>query len=371
MLVLAAGLAAAPTAGASDRESFVERVIGDTLDSPVSMAFAPDGRLFVCEQGGRLRVIERGRLLAKPFATLPVYALAEQGLLGVAFDPAFAINHRLYVAYTYGSPARHQRLSRLTAAGNTAVRGSETVLFEMDQNLGQVHVGGAVKFGPDGMLYLGTGDNNEETRAQSLRSTFGKILRLRPDGGIPADNPFYTIAIGNYRAIWARGLRNAFAFDFDRRTRRMFINDVGGSRFEEINYGAAGGNYGWPVFEGPSDALEYRAPVHAYDHDHGCAISGGAFYEASKPSFSSEWLGRYFFAEYCRSEIRWIDPAAPDSSRVFLKTRVAGPVDLRVGPDGDLYYLARGTTAITGGDHTSKGLVVRVSPAGGAGAANK
>jgi len=331
------------------------------------MAFAPDGRIFVCEQGGTLRVIRNGRLLPKPFATLPVYALAEQGLLGVAFDPAFARNHFVYVTYTYGSPVRHQRLTRLTAAGDVAASNSETVLLELDQNIGQVHVGGALKFGPDGMLYLGTGDDDEGSYSQSLRSTFGKILRLKPDGSIPADNPFYAIAVGNYRAIWARGLRNVFGFDFDGRTKRFFVNDVGGDRFEEINEGAAGANYGWPAVEGPSDVAEYHAPIHAYDHGHGCAITGGAFYETPRPSYSREWLGRYFFAEYCRSEIRWIDPAAPDTSHTFLVTRVPGPVDLRVGPDGDLYYLARGGTVITGGAHSMlKGFVVRVSPAGAA-----
>jgi glucose/arabinose dehydrogenase len=359
---------ASPTHGAriADRmrAGFAETVIADSIDSPVSMAIAPDGRVFVCEQGGRLRVIQNDAMLARPFVTLPVSVGAEEGLLAVAFDPHFEKNHWIYLCYTAATPTRHNRIERYTATGDTARAGSATAIFDLDDNVDHVHVGGALRFGRDGKLYAGTGENGVGERSQSLRSTHGKLLRINPDGSIPADDPFYSIASGRHRAIWARGLRNAFALDVQPGTGRIFIDDVGGDRFEEVNEGVAGANYGWPMAEGPSDSPRLRAPIHSYGHDAGCAITGGAFYyvpPGARSSFPHEWSGRYFYAEFCRSEIRWIDPAAPARYAVFGTTLVAGPVDLRVGPDGSLYYLARGNSNPVGGEGTSRGIVVRVS----------
>jgi len=346
---------------------FVETVIADSLNSPVSMAFAPDGRVFVCEQGGRLRVIKHDSLLARSFVTVPASVGAEEGLLGVAFDPGFKRSHRVYVCYTVASPTRHNRIARYTAAGDTARAGSAVTIFELDDNLDHVHVGGALRFGLDGKLYAGTGENGDGALSQSLRSTHGKLLRINPDGSIPSDNPFFETASGRYRAIWARGLRNAFALDVQPGTGRIFINDVGGDAYEEVDEGLPGANYGWPMFEGPGSNPRFRSPIHGYDRGDGCAITGGTFYHPSKPSnarFPREWWGGYFYAEYCRDEIRWIDPVSPSKYTVFGTTLAPGPVDLRVGPDGHLYYLARGNSDPVGGDNTSRGMVVRVSFAG-------
>ena len=364
--LLGLAFASGSPARAAIREGFSEAVLADSLNSPVSMAIAPDGRVFVCEQGGRLRVVKNGRLLAKPFLVVPAYVNLEEGLLGVAFDPAFAWNRRVYLLYTYGSPARHNVVIRCEASGDTAEAKSIRTIFELDPHLQHQHVGGGIHFGRDGMLYIGTGDNDHGEWSQSLHNSFGKILRIRSDGRLPSDNPFYKIATGRNRAIWARGLRNAFSFDIDGRTGRMFINDVGGSEVEEVNDGVAGANYGWPVFEGPGHGEGFRSPVHHYGHDQGCAITGGVFYSPRDAMFPPEWRGRYFFAEYCKNEIRWLDPAAPDSAEVFGVTRVPGPVDLRVGPDGALYYLVRGNSNPVGGDDTSRGMVVRVAWDGGA-----
>jgi glucose/arabinose dehydrogenase len=342
---------------------FVETVLADSIDSPVSMAVAPDGRVFVCEQGGRLRVIRGHALLARPFVTLPVAVGAEEGLLGVAFDPGFASNRRLYLCYTAATPTRHNRIERWIASGDTARPGSAAAIFDCDDNTDHVHVGGALRFGRDGKLYAGTGENGVGEFSQSLRSTHGKILRIDPDGRIPADNPFASIAEGRHRAIWARGLRNAFAIDVEPKSGRIFVNDVGGDAFEEVNEVVAGANYGWPMTEGPTASPRVRAPIHSYGHDQGCAITGGAFYSppaGASSAFPPEWRGRYFFEEYCRNEIRWIDPASPAHATVFGTTLVPGPVDLRVGPDGSLYYLARGNSDPVGGEHTSRGVVVRV-----------
>jgi glucose/arabinose dehydrogenase len=341
---------------------FRETVITAGLDSPVSMAIAPDGRVFVCEQAGRLRVIRKGVLLPRPFATVATHARLEEGLLGVALDPGFAHNGRLYVLYTALTPERHNRVVRYTASGDTAAAGSARPIFELDDHTGSLHVGGALHFGRDRMLYIGTGDNDDAPRAQSLRSSFGKLLRIRADGSIPPDNPFYRVALGDRRAIWARGLRNAFSMDVDGLSGRMFVNDVGGNDWEEVDEMVAGGNYGWPVFEGPGAQEGFRFPVHSYGHDLGCAITGGAFYSPARAPFGREWIGRYFYAEFCRSEIRWLDPMTPARAHLFRHVEVPGPVDLRVGPDGALYYLARGNTVPTGGEHVPGGALVRITP---------
>ena len=142
---------------------------------------------------------------------------------------------------------------------------------------------------------------------------------------------------------------------------------MGGDAYEEVDEGEAGANYGWPMVEGPGEQPRLRSPIHSYGHDAGCAITGGAFYGPSNPSsarFPREWWGRYFYEEYCRNEIRWIDPASPARYAVFGTTLVPGPVDLCVGPDGCLYYLARGNSDPVGGSDTSRGAVVRVSFAG-------
>lgn len=360
---LGAAPAGRPVGGRAIAPGFVETLVTDSLDSPVSMAIAPDGRVFVCEQGGALRVVRGGRLLARPFWTAPTRAFMEEGLLGVVFDPHFARNGFVYVCYTALEPVRHQRVSRLVAAGDRAAPGSETAIADLDENTGYLHVGGGLRFGRDGMLYVGTGENGDGALSQSLRSTFGKLLRFHPDGSIPADNPFAGRTSGRHRAIWAMGLRNAFTFDVQPGTGRIFVNDVGDTTWEEVNEAVAGANYGWPAFEGPAGTANYRRPVHAYRHDRGCAITGGAFYGPARPAFPREWVGRYFYAEYCRNEIRWIAPDSPAEAHVFGTTGVPGPVDLRVGPDGCLWVLARGNSSPSGGPHSSSGSILRIAPA--------
>src|SRR5207247_421716 len=158
------------------------------LSRPTAMEFAPDGRLFVAQQGGQLRVIKDGQLLATPFVNLNVDSSGERGLLGVAFDPNFATNNFIYVYYTVpGSPA-HNRVSRFTANGDTAVAGSEFILLNLN-NLSAAtnHNGGAIHFGPDGKLYIAVGENANPSNAQTLSNLLGKVLRINSDGSIPND----------------------------------------------------------------------------------------------------------------------------------------------------------------------------------------
>jgi glucose/arabinose dehydrogenase len=326
------------------------------------MEFAPDGRLFVTQQGGQLRVILPGSAspLANPFLTVPTSANGERGLLSVAFDPNFSANGFLYVYYTAATPATHNRISRFIAAdadadpavyrpGNTAVPGSELVLMDLDNLSGATnHNGGAMHFGPDGKLYIAVGENANPPNSQTLSNRLGKVLRINPDGSIPTDNPFYAQAAGVNRAIWALGLRNPYTFTFEAGTGRMFINDVGQNAFEEIDEGVAGSNYGWPITEGyrTTETLPtigtYRDPVLAYGRTVGQTITGGAFYHPPVVNFPPQYVGKYFFADYSANWIRYIDPSTNRPPINNFASGAAAPVDLEVGPDGAMYYLSIG-----------------------------
>jgi glucose/arabinose dehydrogenase len=326
-------------------EGFTERQVASGLTRATAMAFAPDGRLFVCQQSGQLRVIKNGSLLPTPFLTVSVDATGERGLLGVAFDPDFANNGFVYVYYTVSTSPRHNRVSRFKADGDVATPNSETLIFRLDDLSGAtIHNGGAMHFGPDGKLYVAVGENARGESAQSLDNLFGKILRINADGSIPSDNPFFNTATGDRRAIYALGLRNPFTFGFQPGTSRLFINDVGEADWEEINEGVAGANYGWPQAEGPTTNPDFRSPVFAYEHGTGaitgCAITGGAFYNPTASQFPAPYVGKYFFADFCSGWIRTLDPA--NNTTGDFASGVPLPVDLKVGPEGSLYYLARG-----------------------------
>ncbi len=345
-IVLTSLMWVSPVAAATVPSGFTASVFVSGLSNPTAMAFAPDGRLFVTQQGGALRVIKSGSLLATPFLTVTVSSSGERGLLGVAFDPDFATNDFVYVYYTATSPSIHNRISRFTANGDVAVAGSEVVILELT-NLSSAtnHNGGAIHFGPDGKLFVGVGENANSANSQSLSNLLGKMLRLNPDGSIPTDNPYYATANGTNRSIWATGLRNPFTFGFQPGTGRLFINDVGQNTWEEINDGVAGANYGWPNSEGNTTTPGETAPVYYYGHGSGplvgCAITGGAFYNPAVVQFPTAYLGSYFFADYCGGWINRIDPANGFAVSTFA-SGISSPVDLQVGPDGALYYLARG-----------------------------
>jgi glucose/arabinose dehydrogenase len=327
---------------------FSEVLVAGGLTSPTAMQLAPDGRIFVCEQAGRLRVIKNGQLLPTPFLTVTVSAIGERGLLGVAFDPNFAVNQFVYVYYTATSPTIHNRVSRFTANGDVAVAGSETMLLDLETLTATNHNGGALAFGADGKLYVAVGENAVGSNAQSLNNRLGKMLRVNPDGSIPTDNPFYTTATGVNRAIWALGLRNPFTFAFNATGSRLFINDVGQGSWEEVNDGARGANYGWPDTEGATTDPRFESPIYTYGRGGGvCAITGGAFYTPSTVKFPAGYVNDYFFADYCAGWIRKIEPAG-GTAFVTFATGIPSPVDLKVSDDGALYYLARGSGGSTG-----------------------
>ena len=344
-LLLAASGARAATVPAG----FTDALVASGLSNPTAMALAPDGRIFVCEQGGTLRVIKNGALLAAPFLTVTVDSNGERGLLGVAFDPNFVSNQLIYVYYTATTPTIHNRISRFIAAGDVAMAGSETIVMDLPSlSTATNHNGGAIHFGPDGTLFVAVGDNANGANAQTLNTRLGKILRITSTGGIPADNPFFNQATGDNRSIWALGVRNPFTFSFQSGASRMFINDVGENTWEEINDGIAGSNYGWPTCEGfcnpPNPS--FRDPIFAYMNDTStCAITGGTFYNPQVNQFPSNFVGNYFFADFCGGWIRRLDPANGNAVTDFA-TGISLPVDLHVSADGFLYYLARGSGSV-------------------------
>jgi len=330
--------------------NFIDSILVDGLSEPTAMALAPDGRWFVAQQGGDLRVVKDGELLETPFVSLSVDSENERGLIGVALDPDFETNQYVYVHYTTASDPKHNRVSRFTADGDVAA-GAETILLDIDDlGANTNHNGGALHFGPDGKLYVGVGDAAfDPANAQDRTNLFGSILRINADGSVPSDNPFYGELSGQNRAIWAYGLRNPFTFAFQPGTELMYINDVGAGQWEEINEGQAGGNYGWPDTEGETNDPDFVSPVYAYPHRGGditgCSIAGAAFYNPEAAQFPAEYVGDYFFGDYCDGWIKTYDVAS-DTVNDFADTLGFGVVDIRVDPDGSLYYLKRSDGAI-------------------------
>ncbi|HEX8528473.1 MAG TPA: PQQ-dependent sugar dehydrogenase, partial [Cytophagales bacterium] len=323
---------------------FVESRLATGID-PTSLEVAPDGRLFVTEKNGRIRIIKNGVMLSTPFLSLSVDNFNERGLQNIILDPNFASNGYVYVLYMPAG-SNQNRVSRFKASGDVAVAGSEFVLLNLGTSLGTIHNGGGMYF-LDGKLFITTGDGGNYNLPQSNSSLLGKILRINPDGTIPADNPFYNSTTGVYRAIYARGMRNPFKASVQRGTNRVFINDVGTQTWEEINEPVAGKNYGYPMLEGFRTAGQYapgnyQDPFFAYNHTEGCAITGGAFYNPPTGQFPASYVGKYFYADYCAGYIRTIDLAT--KAKGTFATSVNRPVDIKVGPDGSMYYLVRGST---------------------------
>lgn len=333
--------------------------VGFGLTNPTEMEIAPDGRIFIAQEEGTIRVIKNDALLSTPVATLTgVDDYTERGLLGLTLDPNFSANHFLYVYYTAGTnglTTSRNRISRLTLNGDVAVPGSEIVLFELPPvGNANLHMGGAIHFGADGKLYISVGDFLLADNSQSLTTATGKILRLNSDGSIPTDNPFYNTP-GAYRAIWAYGLRNPFTSAFQPGTGRFFINDVGKDAWEEIDNGIAGANYGWPTTEGffnQGSFPNFTEPIYVYPHTEGCAITGGTFYNPPTQQFPAQYVGKYFFQDFCNAWVRMLNPADNSVTNFATFPTDTFPTDMRVSPDGSLYILSRAS----GGGNVQPGL---------------
>jgi glucose/arabinose dehydrogenase len=319
------------------------------------------GRLFVTEQAGRVLIVRDGERLERPFLDIIPLVGAngnEQGLLSVAFHPSYAENGIFFVYYTARDGANTVARYRVSADPDVADAASAAVLMAIDDPAPN-HNGGLLKFGPDGMLYIGTGDGGAAGdpwgNGQSLDTLLGKILRVDVDGGdpyaIPADNPFAD-GQGARPEIWAYGLRNPWRFSFDRATGDLFIADVGQNEFEEVHFqpaGTPGGrNYGWDTMEANAcfersgcDQAGLELPVAAYTHssrEGGCSITGGYVYRGAQ---FPQLVGTYLYADFCSGNLWALRPEGD-----AWQSRLVTAVDIRTssfGEDeaGELYLTDR------------------------------
>lgn len=362
-----AGIATAtPAQAAGVPVGFTDTQVASGLTSPTSMTVMPDGRVLVVQQNGVIRILKNDVMQAAPFLTVAnVDSTNERGCLGVITDPAFATNHYVYIycSITNGTSS-FNRIMRVTEANDTTVAGSLTTILDLPTIPAATkwHMGGALRFGADGKLYVAVGNHEDnvqtfaDSNAQKLSNPFGKILRINKDGSVPTDNPYYTTA-GAYQANWNLGFRNPFTFDIQPGTGLMYINDVGQGSWEEINQGLRGANYGWPAAEGNSTDPRFTNPVYAYSHSGGCSVSGGAFYNPPTNQFPASYTGKYLFADFCNGTIKVLDPANPATPAGFA-TGIGNPVNLGLAPDGSIYYLARNQQ--TGAPTVGAGTVSKI-----------
>lgn len=325
---------------------FERAVVVPGLDTPVDFRFLPDGRILVAEKAGAIKVVENGALRDEPVITLSVNTLGERGISGLAVDHDFADNGYLYVSYV--SSANRNQLSRLTMVGNTA--GTEVVLLQSGQSSAVNHHGGALGFGPDGTLYWGVGDNGNGANSQDLTNIHGKILRLNPDGSIPADNPAIPGALPQ---IYAYGLRNPFRLTFTP-DGKLLVADVGAASFEELNLITAGGDYGWPGAEGVCDDCDSINPIYTYPRGGGAAITSVLVYDGD--TFGPDYVGKVFIADLVKGWIRVLTCTPEFTSCGDAQTfdpDAGSTVVLAQGPDGNVYQLLY-----------QPGSLVRIAPAG-------
>ncbi len=277
-------------------------------------------RVYVVEQGGRIRVVRNGEVQGEVFLDISdrIRTGGERGLLGLAFHPGFEANRRFFVNYTNRSGDTH--IAEITAtSADRADPASERVLLVIPQPFAN-HNGGALAFGPDGRLHVALGDGGRGGdplgAGQDLGTLLGKILRIDVDVGapyaVPPDNPFVSTP-GAEPEIWAYGLRNPFRMAFDPLTGDLYIGDVGQGRREEIDVGFAahrgGENYGWNVTEGslcfdPADGCDRTGltpPVLDYGHGEGCSVTGGVVYAGCR---MPDLVGTYFYGDFCSGFVR-------------------------------------------------------------------
>ena len=358
-----AGAVATSTAGV--RLAAVHGGMGDALY--ITGAPGQPGRLFVVQQSGRIRILEKGRFLSRPFLDLSRSILSggERGLLGLAFHPDYASNGRFYVDYTNRSgDTRVVEYRRQTAV--RANPASARVLLGFDQPFAN-HNGGALQFGPDGRLYISSGDGGSggdpSNNGQRTDTLLGKLLRIDVDArtgglpyGIPSDNPF--ASGGGRPEIYHYGLRNPWRFSFDRQRGDLWIGDVGQGNAEEVDYrprgAAAGANFGWRAFEGRSafsggaNALKsgstHVPPVAQYTHAKGCSITGGYVYRGTR---APALAGRYVYADFCSGQVWSLrgGPTAGGSAREEngLGVSLSNVTSFGESLNGDLYVLANGS----------------------------
>jgi glucose/arabinose dehydrogenase len=349
-----------------------ERVLEGLLQ-PTTLALLPDGAFLVAERAGTIHRFKDG--VAAPVLTIPAsLATIEYGIMGLCLDPSFATNRWFYVHYT--SLAPHDRVARYTLPASGRVDPASEVVIWENAALGPGHTGGAISFGPDGKLYIPTGDAFFPPNSQDLTNQNGKVLRLNPDGTVPSDNPAIP---GADPAIWAYGLRNPFRSVWDAPTGTFWIADVGGddgTAYEELHQGLAGANYGWPLMQGPECVSTgcggMTAPPYAYKHGDpdlspgliSASITGGLFYRATR--YPAQYQGSYFFGDYANGWMRRLRFDAGGGvldAPLFVPIYTGGTVvDFAVDPSGELWYLTVGLPWSTGPDDPALYRVIYTPP---------
>jgi quinoprotein glucose dehydrogenase len=321
------------------------------LDRPWSMVFLPDGQALISERPGRIRMAAKdGTLAQAPYATIQVHARGEGGLLGLALHPDFPRQPFVYAMLT--ASERGKVVNRVVRLRHGAAPAIDKVIVDGIPGA-TYHNGGRIAFGPDGMLYVTTGETFQAEIAQDLKSLGGKILRVTPDGDVPADNPFPG------SRVWSYGHRNPQGLAWHPDTKELFISEHGPSgefgrrKDDEINVVRKGGNYGWPMVVGAAGMKEYIDPILLW-RETGAPPSGIAFFDGSLfvATQRSDALIRVDLERKgqdwaVKAIERWFSDK-PDSGKWGAFR------DAVVGPDGALYAL----TNFSGGDDK----ILRITP---------
>ncbi len=333
-------------------------VVAENLDTPWSIVFPPDGRIFLTERPGRIRVVQAWKLLSEPAAQIPVVENGESGLLGLALDPNFSENHHVYVYYTHGQLSRLvNRVSRFTEKDNRFL--NETVILD-NIPAGSIHDGGRIRFGPDGKLYVSVGEAGQRNLAQDINSLGGKILRINSDGSVPSDNLFPN------SPVYSLGHRNPQGMDWHPASLKLVITEHGpsgerGFAHDEVNVVEPGRNYGWPVVVGSSNDPKFVNPI-IHSGDETWAPSGATFYRSAKIGFFKDKMivatlrGQHLRVLGFDEQLQRVS-----SNEALFRGDYGRLRDVVEGPDGYIYFSTSNWDG-RGTPHPKDDRILRIVP---------